>query len=156
MFPTSRVEPTKRLAVVAALAVCATAYSTSSLAQSHAPIANAGGPYFGTAGSTIFLDASKSYDPDGGSLTYAWDLTGSGLFSDSNSVHPSFSIASMAPLGTQYVVFLKVSNGDKTTISGSSVSVVSSVPEPAGIMLFGIGLMCLGVKSYYGRRPSRA
>ena len=43
-------------------------------AENLAPKANIGGPYSGIEGTPIQLDASKSRDPDGDSLSYAWDL----------------------------------------------------------------------------------
>ncbi len=39
------------------------------------PVADAGGPYFTSEGSTITLDGSGSYSPDGDPFTYAWSPT---------------------------------------------------------------------------------
>ena len=46
------------------------------------PHAIAGGPYQICNGEGVALDASASFDFDGGPLTYAWDLNGDGQFSD--------------------------------------------------------------------------
>lgn len=43
------------------------------------PIADAGGPYTGFEGSPVTLDASGSYDPDGDSIVFNWDLDDDGF-----------------------------------------------------------------------------
>jgi hypothetical protein len=46
----------------------------------HDPHADANGPYFGSPGVPVALDASGSWDPDSVLLTYNWDLDNDGLF----------------------------------------------------------------------------
>ncbi|MEZ5314069.1 MAG: FG-GAP-like repeat-containing protein [Thermoanaerobaculia bacterium] len=45
-------------------------------------VAVAGGPYFGSEGVEVEFDGSGSYDRDGGSITFAWDLDGDDAFDD--------------------------------------------------------------------------
>ena len=60
------------------------------VAANMAPVADAGGPYFLTAGDKLYLDAQMSYDPDGGPswLTYQWDLDNDGEFDDATGRIP--------------------------------------------------------------------
>jgi PKD repeat protein len=59
--------------------------------ENHAPVADAGGPYTGTAGVAIQVDGSGSSDPDGDTpLTYAWDL---GDGSSASGVAPTHTYA---------------------------------------------------------------
>ncbi|MCL4830734.1 MAG: PKD domain-containing protein, partial [Caldilinea sp.] len=55
------------------------------------PVANIGGPYTGVEGQAVELDASNSSDPNGGSVTYAWDLTGNGEYNDATGATPSYT-----------------------------------------------------------------
>ncbi len=43
------------------------------------PVAHAGGPYSQVYAPTNILNGTGSYDPNGGSLNYSWDLNGDGL-----------------------------------------------------------------------------
>jgi len=49
------------------------------------PVADANGPYYGVVGQPVYLDASKTYDPDRDSLTFAWELNGDGWYDDLKS-----------------------------------------------------------------------
>jgi len=104
------------------------------------PVADAGGPYAGTEGAAVTFDRSGSYDPDGNSLTYAWDFgdgsTGTGV----NPVH------TYTADGT-YDVTLIVNDGtidsepDTTTAvisdTGPDASFTTDSPKPVGeVMTF--------------------
>jgi hypothetical protein len=55
------------------------------------PVASAGGPYEGTVGSDLSLDATAS--TGAGTLTYAWDLDGDGAFDDAEGASPTVAPA---------------------------------------------------------------
>jgi len=56
-----------------------------------APTASAGGPYSTPEGTDVGLTAAGSSDPDGDSLSYAWDLDNDGQYDDSTSQTPTFT-----------------------------------------------------------------
>jgi hypothetical protein len=61
------------------------------IAQNNPPIADAGGPYFGSEGSQITLNASKSFDPDGDELEFRWDFENDGTWDSGWSSADSIS-----------------------------------------------------------------
>lgn len=85
-----------------------------------------GGPYLVNEGSTIMLDGSDSFDPDGLPLTYAWDLDNDGLYDDATGTSPLFSAASLDD--GNYPVSLQVSNGSSNAVHNSLVTVQNVVP----------------------------
>lgn len=104
--------------------------STTVTISAQKPVADPGGPYTAYPGTSIQLDGSGSGDPDGLSLTYAWDLSGNGLYTDSTAVKPSFSVPASARPGTSFSVCLRVSNGYKTDVACTTVTVVSPDSTP--------------------------
>ncbi|MBN1627717.1 MAG: PKD domain-containing protein, partial [Deltaproteobacteria bacterium] len=98
------------------------------------PTADAGGPYTGIVGQSIMFDGSGSSDPDGDTLTYAWDFgdgtTGSGVLSP-------LHVYAAADL---YIVTLTVNDGNGGTASALTTATVYQPPtvnisaEPVTIM----------------------
>ena len=66
-------------------------YSISITVINEPPVADAGGPYIGYEGSPITLNGTRSYDPDGKIIKYAWDLDGDGVFDDALGPTPSYT-----------------------------------------------------------------
>ena len=81
-----------------------------------------------TAGSlplTVNFSGANSYDPDGGSLTYAWDLNGNGS-TNSSLMNPSFTYTTPG----NYTVQLVVTDPDnKTGISNITIYAGNNYPE---------------------------
>ena len=55
-------------------------------------------PTAGAAPLTVNFNGSGSSDPEGGTLTYAWDLDDDGAFDDSTSATPSFTYSRSGPI----------------------------------------------------------
>jgi PKD repeat protein len=84
------------------------------------------------SGSTPLLvnfDGTGSSDPDGGAVTYAWDLDGDGSFDDSASPAPSYTYGTS---GT-YVVRLRVTDDEGLTDT-ASVSITAGNTRPVAVI----------------------
>jgi PKD repeat protein len=106
----------------ALLAGCGGANSTSSnTPASQPPVANAGGPYASTAGTAITLNGTASTDPQGQSLTYAWN------FGDSSTGTGATPTHTYAATGT-YSVSLTVTDTAGLTGTAASKATITAPP----------------------------
>jgi len=90
-----------------------------------APTAEAGGPYTGEAGTPITLDASGSFDPGGGTLSYAWDLDNDGQYDDAVGI----TVTQTWSNAGQYTVGLRVTDDD----GGEDTDTAEVTVTPAGL-----------------------
>lgn len=90
------------------------------------PIANPGGPYSGQEGITIAFDGRGSTDPQGQSLTYAWDMDGDGQFDDATGSTPSFTYSS----GFTGLVGLRVVNSSGHSNLAYALITITEVNQP--------------------------
>lgn len=94
------------------------------------PSADAGGPYAGSEGVAVMLDASGSSDPDGSIALYEWDLDFDGAFDDLSTANATEPFVFAA----QYegVVGLRVTDGDgKQAIAYTDVSIADTNAPPS-------------------------
>ena len=86
------------------------------------------------------LDANASYDPDGGSLTFAWSTDGGGTFADATAATTTYTPAASTPVGSTVTLTLTVDNGFHTGTATGAVTVVDTTAPtlhlPAGVTAF--------------------
>ena len=93
-----------------------------------APVtADAGGPYTGTAGSSVSLSGSAT----GGTppYTYAWDLDNDGAYDDSTAQNPSYTWATVG----DYTVGLKVTDSRTDTDTDTASVHITTATPPTGV-----------------------
>src|SRR5688572_23924991 len=87
----------------------------------HPPVAAAGGTYTGLVGRTVIFDGTRSSDPNGDPLTYAWS------FGDGKSGSGAITGHAYGAAGT-YMARLVVSDGTFTAADIAGVSIAASLP----------------------------
>jgi PKD repeat protein/glucose/arabinose dehydrogenase len=92
-------------------------------------------PTTGAPPLTVSFDGSTSSDPDGGALTYAWDLNGDGAYDDSTAIKPSYTYTSV---GT-YTASLRVTDTAAATDTDSVTITVGNTPPTATIATPALG-----------------
>jgi glucose/arabinose dehydrogenase/PKD repeat protein len=83
-------------------------------------------PDHGPTPLTVSFDGSGSSDPDGGELTYAWDLDGDGTFDDATSATASHVYATAG----NYLAQLRVTDSDGASDVLSLPITAGDTPEP--------------------------
>ena len=98
--------------------------SSSSAPAIQPPVANAGGPYTGAAGTAVSFSGAASTDPQGETLTYAWNFGDSGTGTGVSPTH------TYAAAGT-YTVTLTVTNTSNLTATATSKATIAAQPPVA-------------------------
>lgn len=88
------------------------------------PVAEAGGPYIVDEGMQITIDASGSYDPSGGALTYAWNLSNGSIY---NIPGPTVTMMQRDGPRTR-IIKLQVTNGNGGVSTDTAILTVNNVP----------------------------
>ena len=97
-------------------------------------------PTNGPAPLTVSFDGTGSSDPDGDTLSYAWDLDGDGAFDDSTAASPTW----VYPVGT-VTARLRVtdpsdaSGTDSVVINSGNTPPVATISTPAPSLLWQVG-----------------
>lgn len=96
------------------------------------PSANAGPDQVAALGATVFLDGSRSSDPEGDPLTYSWSLPkvpagSSATLSASNPINPSFEIDVLGEYGAELIV----SDGNLGSLTDQVLISTDNVPPVA-------------------------
>jgi uncharacterized repeat protein (TIGR01451 family) len=107
------------------------------------PIASAtGSPTNGPAPLTVNFNGSGSSDPEGGPLSYAWDLDGDGAFDDSTAVSPSHTYTQPG----SYNARLRVTDAQSqsttsapVTISANNTPPTATIDTPAAATTWKVG-----------------
>ncbi|WP_333888676.1 PKD domain-containing protein [Caldilinea sp.] len=94
------------------------------------PIAVIGGPYSGVEGQPVQLDASASSDPNGGPLTFAWDLNNDGLYDNAVGATPS---ASWPDNGVYTIGLLVTDSAGLTNTATTTVTIANVNPQITSI-----------------------
>ena len=90
------------------------------------PSASAGGPYSVAEGGSVAVSATGS-DPEGGALTYAWDLDDDGPFETSGQ-SATFSAAGLDGPSTHTITVQVTDPGGLSTTSQATVTVTNVAP----------------------------
>ena len=91
--------------------------------KNEAPIADAGGPYYGIEGVPINFDGSGSFDPDGDTLSYFW------IFGDGTTMGAGQAVNHTYSQEGNYSVTLSVSDNDsETSIDPTFVTISDAEP----------------------------
>ena len=99
---------------------------------------------FAMSGTNVFLDASRSYSDQGLPLSFFWDLTDSGTFTEQGAIVPF--LVPVAPAGTGFTYVVRATDSLTTSSASGTVYVVPGapvgVPEPAtwALMINGFGM----------------
>ena len=97
--------------------------------ENQAPIADAGGPYFGIEGVPITFDGSRSNDPDGDTLFYFW------IFGDGTTIVAGQIVNHTYIQEGNYIVTLSVSDNDSDPIIDSTNVTVSDAEPLADFLV---------------------
>jgi predicted extracellular nuclease len=108
--------------------------SAARITLNDAPTVSAGGPYAADEGTSITLSATGS-DPEGGSLSYAWDLDGNGTFeTPGQSVTFSAADGPASPtVAVQATDDAGLTDVDEATVAIENVAPTATLDAPATV-----------------------
>jgi len=86
-------------------------------------------PTFGAAPLTVNLDGSASNDPEGGMLSYSWDLDGDGVYGDATTAQTNHTYNDSG----DFTVRLRVTDPEAASSTTSRVISVGNTPPQATI-----------------------
>jgi PKD repeat protein len=105
-----------------------------------APTASAGGPYQVSEGGSVALAASGS-DPEGRTLSYAWDLNNDGIF-ETTGANATFSAAIDGPASV--TVAMQVTDDGQLSDVDTAIITIVNVPPAVGAITLASGPFLIG------------